>query len=57
MPALGDKDKAFAWLDKAYEEHSFSLSNLKVEPRFDPCVPTRASLTCCVASAFRSSCS
>jgi TolB-like protein/DNA-binding winged helix-turn-helix (wHTH) protein/Tfp pilus assembly protein PilF len=33
---LGDKDKAFAWLDKAYEEHSFSLSNLKVEPRFDP---------------------
>jgi TolB-like protein/Tfp pilus assembly protein PilF len=33
---LGEKDKAFAWLDKAYEEHSFSLSNLKVEPRFDP---------------------
>jgi tetratricopeptide (TPR) repeat protein len=33
---LGDKDKAFAWLDKAYEEHSFSLSSLKVEPRFDP---------------------
>jgi Flp pilus assembly protein TadD len=33
---LGDKDKAFAWLDKAYEEHSFALSNLKVEPRFDP---------------------
>ncbi len=32
---LGDKDKAFAWLDKAYEEHSFALSNLKVEPRFD----------------------
>jgi tetratricopeptide (TPR) repeat protein len=33
---LGDKDKAFAQLEKAYEEHSFSLSNLKVEPRFDP---------------------
>jgi TolB-like protein/DNA-binding winged helix-turn-helix (wHTH) protein/Tfp pilus assembly protein PilF len=33
---LEDKDKAFAWLDKAYEEHSFALSNLKVEPRFDP---------------------
>lgn len=33
---LGDKDKAFAWLNKAYEEHSFALSNLKVEPRFDP---------------------
>ncbi|MBZ5505171.1 MAG: hypothetical protein LAO78_06775 [Acidobacteriia bacterium] len=33
---LGDKDKTFAWLDKAYEEHSFTLSNVKVEPRFDP---------------------
>ena len=32
---LGDKDKAFAWLDKAYEERSFGLINLKVEPRFD----------------------
>jgi TolB-like protein/Tfp pilus assembly protein PilF/predicted Ser/Thr protein kinase len=33
---LGEKDKAFAWLDTAYEEHSFNLSHLKVEPRFDP---------------------
>ena len=33
---LGEKDNAFAWLDKAYEEHSFNLSHLKVEPRFDP---------------------
>jgi TolB-like protein/DNA-binding winged helix-turn-helix (wHTH) protein/tetratricopeptide (TPR) repeat protein len=33
--ALGDKDKSFAWLDRAHEEHSFTLSNLKVEPRFD----------------------
>jgi hypothetical protein len=33
---LGEKDKSFAQLDKAYEEHSFTLSNLKVEPRFDP---------------------
>ncbi len=32
---LGEKGKAFAWLDKAYEEHSFNLSHLKVEPRFD----------------------
>jgi Flp pilus assembly protein TadD len=32
---LGEKDKAFACLDKAYEEHSFPLHNLKVEPRFD----------------------
>ncbi len=33
---LGEKDKAFEWLDKAYEEHSFNLTHLKVEPRFDP---------------------
>jgi TolB-like protein/DNA-binding winged helix-turn-helix (wHTH) protein/Tfp pilus assembly protein PilF len=33
---LGDKDKTLAYLDKAYEEHSFTLSNLNVEPRFDP---------------------
>jgi TolB-like protein/DNA-binding winged helix-turn-helix (wHTH) protein/Tfp pilus assembly protein PilF len=32
---LGEKDKSFAWLEKAYEEHSFTLSNVKVEPRFD----------------------
>jgi Tfp pilus assembly protein PilF len=32
---LGEKDTSFVWLDKAYEEHSFTLSNLKVEPRFD----------------------
>ncbi len=33
---LVERDKAFAWLDKAYEEHSFNLIHLKVEPRFDP---------------------
>jgi TolB-like protein/DNA-binding winged helix-turn-helix (wHTH) protein/Tfp pilus assembly protein PilF len=33
---LDEKDKSFAWLDKAYQEHSFTLSNLKIEPRFDP---------------------
>ncbi len=32
---LGDKDQAFAWLDKAYEEHSFQMAWLKVEPRWD----------------------
>ncbi|MDQ2921704.1 MAG: protein kinase, partial [Acidobacteriota bacterium] len=26
---LGDKDQAFAWLDKAYEEHSQNLAQLK----------------------------
>jgi serine/threonine-protein kinase len=33
---LGERDKAFTWLETAYEEHSFNLSHLKVEPRFDP---------------------
>jgi adenylate cyclase len=32
---LGEKDQAFAWLEKAYEERSDGLVNLKAEPRFD----------------------
>jgi len=32
---LGDKDQAFVWLEKAYEERSFQLQWLKVEPRWD----------------------
>jgi len=34
--ALGDKDQAFAWLDNAYEAHTFVLIELKVNPMFDP---------------------
>jgi TolB-like protein/DNA-binding winged helix-turn-helix (wHTH) protein/Tfp pilus assembly protein PilF len=33
---LGDKDQAFAWLDKAVAEHSPGLTALKVDPIFDP---------------------
>ena len=33
--ALGEKDRAFAWLDKAYEERDFILIFLKVDPTFD----------------------
>jgi len=33
---LGDKDQAFAWLEKAYEERSSYLTWLKVDPVFDP---------------------
>ena len=33
---LGDKDQAFAWLARAYEEHDFTLTNLRVYPFFDP---------------------
>ncbi len=32
---LGDKDEAFAWLEKAYDERSFNMTWLKVEPRWD----------------------
>jgi TolB-like protein/Flp pilus assembly protein TadD len=34
--ALGDKDQAFAWLEKAVEEHDLSVARLKVDHRFDP---------------------
>jgi eukaryotic-like serine/threonine-protein kinase len=32
---LGDKNDAFAWLEKAYQEHSSNLMALKVLPDFD----------------------
>jgi eukaryotic-like serine/threonine-protein kinase len=32
---LGEKDKAFEILQKAYENHYFVVSELKVDPRFD----------------------
>lgn len=34
--ALGDKEKAFASLDKAFSERDFPLTALKVEPGYDP---------------------
>ena len=33
--ALGDKDEAFEWLEKAYTERDDDLSLLKVDPRWD----------------------
>ena len=33
---LGEKDRAFEWLEKAYQERSTHLVNLKVQPVFDP---------------------
>jgi TolB-like protein/DNA-binding winged helix-turn-helix (wHTH) protein/Flp pilus assembly protein TadD len=32
---LGQKDQAFAWLEKAYEERDSNIINLKVDPQFD----------------------
>jgi hypothetical protein len=32
---MGEKDQAFEWLDKAYEERSPWLIHLRVDPRFE----------------------
>ena len=32
---LGDKDQAFAWLEKAYTERSVWMPSLKIDPKFD----------------------
>ena len=32
---LGEKDQAFAWLDKGYEQRVFQLQWIKLEPRWD----------------------
>jgi eukaryotic-like serine/threonine-protein kinase len=33
---LGEKDKVFEWLEKAYEEHDNGLVSIAVEPIFEP---------------------
>lgn len=33
--ALGDRDQAFAWLEKAYEGRSFYITVLRVDPDLD----------------------
>ncbi len=32
---LGDKEQVYLWLEKAYEDRSQFMTNLKVEPKFD----------------------
>jgi TolB-like protein len=32
---LGEKDEAFVWLDRAYEERAFQMQWIKIEPRWD----------------------
>jgi hypothetical protein len=34
--ALGEKDLAFNWLDRAYEAHDTFLNGLKTDVRYDP---------------------
>ena len=33
--ALGERDQALTWLDKAYQQHSPMMTWLKIDPRFD----------------------
>jgi serine/threonine protein kinase/Tfp pilus assembly protein PilF len=33
---MGDKDQAFAWLDRACDDHCQWLSEIRVDPAFDP---------------------
>ncbi len=33
--ALGERDRALEWLEKAYEKRDLSLVNLRVTPKFD----------------------
>ena len=33
---LGEQDQAFAWLERAYQEHDHSLNGLRVSPFFAP---------------------
>jgi hypothetical protein len=32
---LDEKDQAFEWLEKAYEEHSFVMAYLKADPKWE----------------------
>jgi len=32
---IGEKEAAFAWLEKAYQQHDPTLANLRVDPGFD----------------------
>ncbi len=34
--ALGQKDRAFEWLEKAYEQHDSGMTYLKTDPNLDP---------------------
>ncbi len=33
---LGEREQAFTWLEKAYDERAWQLGFLKAEPIFDP---------------------
>jgi len=33
---LGDKDRAFEWLEKAFGYHSFTLATMRISPLLEP---------------------
>jgi len=33
--ALGEKDQAFQWLERGYQDHALVMTDLKVDPRYD----------------------
>jgi len=34
--ALGEKDEAFRWFERAYQERATPLAWMRIDPRFDP---------------------
>ena len=52
--ALGDKDQAFSWLEKAYEVRTLSRLFLNSTQSLRIFTLTQGSKTCCGASAYRS---
>jgi serine/threonine-protein kinase len=48
---LGDKEKALEWLQRAVAERDEWVTYMNVSPEYDDSTPTRASPTCCAASA------
>jgi tetratricopeptide (TPR) repeat protein len=34
--ALGERDRALTWLEKAYDDHFWMIAFFKVDPRLDP---------------------
>ena len=51
--ALGERDEAFAWLEKAHAAHDLQLQYLGVSPDTIRCARIRVSRTSCAASASR----
>ena len=45
--SLGEIDKGFDWLERAFEEREIWIFPLNVDPSMIPCAPTRDSKPCC----------